>query len=65
MSGLLASDGKTSSARVNMFICTISAAAIAGIGVWKGLDPLGLSTLCGVFLGVGTTGKVMQKKNEG
>jgi hypothetical protein len=61
---ILEEDGKTSSARVNMFLCTISASALGAIGVWKGLEPLSLSTLCGAFLTVGTAGKVIQKKSE-
>ena len=64
--GLL-SEGKgtTSSARVNMFLCTIGALFLGGLGIWKGLDPLSLAVLCGVFVGVGTGGKVAQKGKEG
>ena len=65
MKGLLQEGGKTSSVRVNMFLCTIGSLALGGLGVWKGLDPLSLAVLCGVFVGVGTGGKVTQSKGEG
>lgn len=57
-------NGNTSSARLGMFICVCSGCFTAILGVYKGVDLVGLGVLVGVLLGAGIGGKVYQKGKE-
>lgn len=50
--------------RVLSFICVMTASIIAFHAISSGSDLNGVSVLCGVFLGAGITGKVVQKGIE-
>jgi hypothetical protein len=51
--------------RAVTIICCLAAVAIAIVGIQRPVvDYAGLAMLCGTFLGVGVTGKVVQKKIE-
>ena len=64
MSGLLKEKGTTSTMRVAMLICTISACGVAFLGVWKDSNLIGLGVVVSGMLASGFTGKVVQKKEE-
>ena len=62
--GLLESDGSTSSTRVAMFLCVLTGCAVAVLGVWRGLDLVGLATLSTGLVSAGMGFKVWQKSKE-
>jgi uncharacterized membrane protein YfcA len=55
------SKGQKSSVRAGMFIAVVSACGLAFYGLYKEVELLGLTTLCGAFLGAGFGAKVWQK----
>lgn len=68
MSDILESNGKTSSVRVGMLVCVVTACAISVVVVvgsvfGKPIDP-NVPWLAGALLSAGIGGKVMQKKAE-
>ena len=64
MKTLEETNGKPSSIRRIMFILTFASIGLAFYGIHKGLDLIGLSSLCAMFLGAGVGGKVWQKGKE-
>lgn len=64
LNSMFSETGDISSVRVMALLCVLAAILIALIGMYKGSDLMGLSALCGVFLGAAFGGKVMQKKSE-
>ena len=58
---LLSSDSKLSSLRVMAFLALFAGIAIAVYGLYMNRDMIGLSALCGVFVGAAFGGKVSQK----
>ena len=65
MSGVLESNGKTSSMRVAMFLCIGTASYLAIGALHLGADMLQITGLVVTFLGAGIGGKVVQKGSEG
>ncbi len=62
---LFSEHGDASMLRLMSLISCISAVVIAIVGLNKPvIDYSGLSFLCGTFLGIAFTGKVMQKRTE-
>ena len=61
---LLSEDSKISTVRLMSVLCTVSGICLAFVGLVRGSDLLGLSALCGVFVGAAFTGKVVQKSIE-
>lgn len=61
---LFSSTSDVSSMRVMGFFSLIIGSVIAFIGVFKGLELMGLSTLVGVFVGSAFAGKAIQKASE-
>ena len=57
-------NGVTSSVRVGMMICILTASGLAFFGLHKGVDLTSLGLLCGTFLAAGIGGKVYQKGKE-
>ena len=57
-------DGKTSAVRVGMFVCILSACAMAALAIWKDRDLIDVTILVTPFLITGMGGKVAQKKFE-
>lgn len=57
--------GDISMMRVLSFICVITASGIAIHAASCGSDLNAAAVLCGVFLGAGITGKVVQRMAEG
>ena len=64
MSGLLDSNGKTSSTRVAMFISVLTGCFVAVLGVYKGCDLIGLTTLSSGLVASGMGFKALQKGKE-
>jgi hypothetical protein len=64
MSGILDKNGSTSSTRLNMFITTFTGCGVAFLGVWKGVDLIGLGVLVTGILATGAGAKVYQSKGE-
>ncbi len=61
---LFSDSGDISMMRVLSFICVITASFIALRAVSVGSDLNAAAVLCGVFLGAGISGKVVQKVTE-
>lgn len=61
---LFSDSSSVSMMRVLSFICVITASGVAIYSVSKGSNLDSVSVLCGVFLGAGISGKVMQKVTE-
>ena len=61
---LLASGGAISTMRVMGFWSLFVGSFLAIVGLYKGMNLLELSALCGVFIGAAFGGKVAQKSLE-
>ena len=61
---VLQENGKTSSIRVAMFIAVITGCIVAVIGVWRGVDLFGLTTLSTGLVSAGMGFKAYQKGGE-
>ncbi len=57
-------NGNSSTMRVASMIVTLSASAVAVLGVWRGVDLLGLASLVTGMLGVTLGAKAYQKSKE-
>ena len=64
MKTLQETNGKPSSMRQVMVLLCLASIGIAVYGMYQGYDLIGLSSLCGMFLGAGVGGKVWQKGKE-
>jgi hypothetical protein len=64
MNGILQSNGKTSSMRVAMMLCVITACYISVAAVHLGRNMLEISVILIPLLGAGIAGKVIQKGQE-
>jgi hypothetical protein len=61
---LFSEKGDVSMMRLIALICTCTASFIAIYSTIKGMDLNAASVICGVFLGAGISGKIMQKRSE-
>ena len=57
-------NGNTSTMRWCVIISTLSACGVAILGVWRGVDMLGLGALVSGMLGVTLGAKAYQKRAE-
>lgn len=64
MKTMLSETGTASSLRAMSFMSLLIGGGCAFYGLWKGIAPLELSALVGVFVGSAFGGKVLQKKAE-
>lgn len=65
LKALLSESSSVSSMRVMSLLCCMAGISIALIGLLKANpDYVGLSALCGTFLGIAFTGKAVQKQVE-
>jgi len=64
MNGTLESNGKTSSMRVGMFICIVTASYLAIAGLHLKIPMMEITMIVSPFLMAGIGGKVIQKNQE-